>query len=213
MQRPIARLFFFFCLSALAPHAVAAAEPAFTGEQRADLARISAYLNGIHSLSGHFLQVGPDGAPQEGTFYIKKPGRLRFEYDKPSPVLVVADGSTIAVMNSKLRTTDRYPLLNSPLRVILSDNVDLASDSRIASVSREPGAVSVVARQNSGPAQGQITLTFADSGTQLELRQWQVLDAQNMRTVVVVSDLKSGVDLPTRLFVIQDLSPFSHGGE
>jgi outer membrane lipoprotein-sorting protein len=191
--------------------AAAPAEPAaFTAEQKADLRRVSDYLNGMRSLTGHFLQIGPDGTPQEGTFYLKKPGRLRFEYNKPSPVLVIADGSTIAVTNSKLRTTDRYPLLNSPLRVLLSDDVDLSSDSRIGGITREPGAMSVIARQASGPAQGQITLTFADSGSALELRQWEVLDAQGMRTIVVVNDLKLGVDLPARLFVIEDLSPFSH---
>lgn len=208
------RMFLVALLALTSPALTAAAAPgvtaAFTDEQKADLRRVSDYLNAMRSLTGHFLQIGPDGTPQEGTFYLKKPGRLRFEYNKPSPVLVIADGSTIAVTNSKLRTTDRYPLLNSPLRVLLSDDVDLSSDSRIAGITREPGAMSVIARQASGPAQGQITLTFADSGGALELRQWEVLDAQGMRTIVVVNDLKPGVDLPPRLFVIEELSPFPH---
>ena len=197
-------------LALAAPALALAAAPPFTDQQKAELGRVSAYLNSIHSLTGRFLQIGADGAPQEGAFYLRKPGRLRFEYDKPSPVLVVADGSTIAVSNSQLHTTDRYPLLNSPLRMLLSNEVNLADDSRVSAVTDEPGAISVTARQTSGPAQGQITLTFADTGSSLELRQWDVLDAQGMRTVVVVKDLKTDVDIPARLFVIQDLSPFSH---
>jgi len=203
-------------LFALADPAWAIAAPeaaAVAPDQKADLARISAYLNGIQSLSAHFLQIGPDGKSVQGTLYLKKPGRLRFEYDKPSPLLVVADGSTIAVENTRLRTTDRYPLLNSPLRMILSDKVDLASDSRIVRVSREPGALSVTARQESGPAQGQITLTFADVNGALELRHWEVVDAQGQHTIVVISNIQTGVDLAPRLFVVEDLSPFAHHQE
>jgi outer membrane lipoprotein-sorting protein len=128
-------------------------------------------------------------------------------------LLVVADGSTIAVENTRLRTTDRYPLLNSPLRMILSDNIDLASDARIVRVKREPGALSVTARQENGPAQGQITLTFADVNGALELRHWEVVDAQGQRTVVVLSNMQTGIDLASKLFVVEDLSPFGHREE
>lgn len=198
----------------LAPAAKAApAAPSFTMAQRVDLTRVSTYLNAIHSMTARFMQIGPDGSSVEGTLYLKKPGRLRFEYNKPSPILVVSDGSTIAVSNSQLHTTDRYPLLNSPLRMILSDEVDLSSDSRVSQISRESGALSVTAKQDSGPAQGSITLTFADTGQSLELRQWQVIDAQGLRTVVVVSNIQIGIDIPARLFTIEDLSPFQHRGD
>jgi len=206
MRRTI--LIALFALALFAP-IVASAATAFTEEQKADLRRLSDYLNSVHTLTAHFLQIGPDGTPQEGTFYLKKPGRLRFEYNKPSPILVLSNGSTIGVENTQLHTTDRYPILNSPLRVLLSNDVDLADDSRISAVTREPGALSVTARQESGPAQGQITLTFADSGAALELRQWQVIDAQGMRTIVVVSDIKTGMELDPKLFVIVDLNPYS----
>ena len=208
-MRPIV----FAALLFVSAPSMADAASAFTAEQQADLRRLSDYLNSVRSLTAHFLQIGPDGKSQEGTFYLKKPGRLRFEYDRPSPILVVADGSTIAVENTSLHTTDRYPLLNSPLRVLLSDDVDLGSDSRITRVTHATGELSVTARQASGPAEGQITLTFADNGGALELRQWEVVDAQAMRTIVVVSDIKTGVDLPARLFKVQDLSPFSHHRE
>jgi outer membrane lipoprotein-sorting protein len=126
-----------------------------------------------------------------------------------NPNLIVADGTSVAVENSALKTTDRYPLINSPLRLLLSENIDLTTDPRISLVRTEQGALSVTARETSGPAQGSITLTFADAGTGgLELRQWEVLDAQGARTAVIVSEMRQVADIPARLFVIQDLSPF-----
>ena len=192
-----------------------AAVPAsrFDAVQMAQLKRISTYLNTMKNIQGRFLQISASGASDQGTFYLKKPGRVRFEYQKPNPNLVIADGATVAVENSALKTTDRYPLANSPLRLLLSDRIDLATDPRISQVKAEQGALSVTAREESGPAQGSITLTFADAGANsgnggLELRQWEVLDAQGARTAVIVNEMRSVADIPARLFVIQDLSPF-----
>src|SRR5689334_17888202 len=95
--------------------AVPAIRPNFSEADRADLKRISTYLNTLKSVQGRFTQVNADGKTQQGEFYLKKPGRIRFEYDKPNPNLVVADGTTLAVQNASLKTTDRYPITNSPL--------------------------------------------------------------------------------------------------
>jgi outer membrane lipoprotein-sorting protein len=207
------RLFVILFLLLAAPlPAVAAERPPFSPIEQAELKRISEYLNSISSLTARFIQVNPNGPPVEGTFYLKKPGRLRFEYDKPSPVLVIADGNSLVVQNLQLKTTDRYPLFTSPLRMLLSDDTDLLDDSRIRAVHVQPGAVSVVARQDSGPSQGQITLTFADSGASLELRQWIVIDAQGMRTVVIVKDLQTGMELSPQLFVVKNLRPRPRAG-
>ena len=182
--------------------------PHFSDVEKADLKRISAYLNTLKNVEGRFLQVGGDGRQAQGNFYLKKPGRVRFEYQKPNPNLVIADGATVAVQNADLHTTDRYPLLNSPLRLLLSDNIDLNSDSRIAAVKHEAGALSLTARDT----MGRITLTFADSGSGLELRQWDVVDAQGSHTTIVVNEMRETADIPPRLFVIEDLSPFKKGG-
>src|SRR4051812_21828410 len=155
----------------------------FTETEKAELKRISAYLNTIKSVQGRFVQVSGNGKSEQGTFYLRKPGRVRFEYEKPNPNLIVADGTSVAVENTALRTIDRYPLLNSPLRLLLSENIDLSNDSRIVSLKHEQGAVSVTARD---PQTGSITLVFADSGGSLELRQWDVADAQGSRTTVVL---------------------------
>ena len=186
--------------------------PHFSEAEKAELKRVSAYLNTIKTVQGRFTQVNADGKTEQGSFYLKKPGRVRFEYQKPNPNLIIADGTSVAVENSDLKTTDRYPLLNSPLRLLLSEDIDLGSDSRVAALRREPGAISVTARENAAVGGGSITLTLADSGGSLELRQWDVIDAQGARTTVSVNDMRQAADIPARLFVIEDLSPFKKNG-
>jgi outer membrane lipoprotein-sorting protein len=195
------------CLgAALSLSGAGAAE--FSAEERAVLDRVSTYLNGIESAQGNFVQIAADGMSDDGIFYLRKPGRVRFEYAAPNPNLIVADGATIAVSNSDLNTTDRYPLTDSPLRLLLSNDVDLTDDPRVVAVRQEAGALRVTARQEDGLAQGEITLEFADTGTALELRQWEVTDAQGLRTLIAVTDLRQGVTLSPALFLIEDDNPF-----
>src|SRR6266436_1644261 len=140
--------------------------PSLSAAQKEELKRVSTYLNTLKAVQGRFMQIAADGRSTQGAFYLKKPGRVRFEYQKPNPNLIIADGSTVAVQNAALHTTDRYPLGNSPLRLLLSDNIDLANDSRISAVKHELGVLSLTARDT----MGRITLAFADSGSGLELR-------------------------------------------
>jgi len=175
--------------------------------QKADLKRVSDYLNTIKSVQGRFTQIAADGRTAQGTFYLRKPGRIRFEYDRPNPILIVADGSSVGVSNSQLKTTDRYPLINSPLRLLLSESIDLTTDRRITEVKKETGVLSFTARETAGPARGSITLILADSG-QLELRQWEVVDAQGAHTTIALNNVRQDANIPANLFVIQELSPF-----
>ena len=131
---------------------------------------------------------------------------VRFEYNAPNPVLVIADGTTVAVQNTKLKTTDRYPLVDSPLRLLLGGNVDLSSDPHVVSVDHEPGLISVTAKETSGAAQGEITITLSDPA--MELRQWEVVDAQGQRTLVTLRDVQSSTVPDAKLFVIEELNPF-----
>ena len=221
MRRDLIPVFLFALAVALSPLASSAAPPTLaqlraiphlTEEDKADLQRISAYLNTLQTVEGTFLQVGPDGKTLQGTFYLRKPGRIRFEYAKPSPTLVVADGTSVAVQNTALHTTDRYPIGNSPLRLLLSDKIELTNDAHVAALKREPGALSLTAREASGPSTGTITLMFSTSGGSLELRQWDIVDAQGAHTTVVLNEMRQVAEIPAALFVIQDLSPFKKNG-
>jgi outer membrane lipoprotein-sorting protein len=182
-----------------------------TAQDVTDLNRVSAYLNAITSLQASFVQVGPNGELDQGTIYARKPGRLRFEYAPPSPYLIVSDGVTIAVANSKLRTVDRYPLIDNPLNLILRENVDLTKDSRITDVERQAGTLRITATEKSGPVKGQVTLIFAYPAA--ELRQWIITDAQGLQTMIALKNLKTEVPLGPELFILRDVNKFGRPNE
>jgi outer membrane lipoprotein-sorting protein len=182
-----------------------------SAQDTAELNKISAYLNAITSMQASFVQVGPNGELDQGMVYAKKPGRLRFEYAPPSPYLIVSDGVTIAVANSKLRTVDRYPLIENPLNIILKEGIDLAKDQRITAVERQTGTLRITASEKSGPLKGQVTLIFASPST--ELRQWIITDAQGLQTMIALKNMKTEVVLPPSLFVLKDVDKFRRKDE
>jgi outer membrane lipoprotein-sorting protein len=169
---------------------------------RADLARVSAYLNSIETLQGNFLQFASDNSQASGIVYLRKPGRLRFEYAPPSPITVIADGYSVAVEDKELETQDSYPLSATPLSILLDDEVDLAEDAEIVSVERGPGELHITAKGSAEDMEGTIELVFASP--QLELRYWTVTDAQGVAVTVTLSDVQTGMKLDPELFVIVD---------
>lgn len=197
----------FAASAAMAVPPTAPAPLHFSATDTADLQRVSAYLNSLQSVQGGFVQLAADGRSARGTFYLKKPGRIRFEYEKPNPTLIVADGTTLAVENSDLHTTNRYPIGNTPLRLLLT-NVDLANDPHVVSVQHQPGVLAVTAEEKNGPASGRVTMNFSDTGNTLQLSYWDVVDAKGQHTTVSVSGLHTVGELSPQLFAIQDLSPF-----
>ncbi len=191
--------------------AAAAHAAPLNAQDTAELNKITAYLNSISSLQASFVQVGPNGELDQGMVYARKPGRLRFEYAPPSPYLIVSDGVTIAVANSKLRTVDRYPLVENPLNIILRENIDLAKDQRITAVERQTGTLRITATEKSGPLKGAVTLIFASPNT--ELRQWIITDAQGLQTMIALKNTKIDVTLPPELFVLKDIDKFRRKDE
>jgi outer membrane lipoprotein-sorting protein len=172
----------------------------FTAAQRADLARVSDYLNSIRTMTGGFTQIDPNGDIDQGTFAIAKPGKMRFEYKPPTPTLIVSDGRTVAVQNSKLKTVDRYSLSDTPLDIILGDKIDLLHDHSITGVEHQQDALVVHARSRGSNAQGNISLVFATPG--LELRQWTVVDNQGLQTTVALRDVQIGADVSHVQFAV-----------
>jgi outer membrane lipoprotein-sorting protein len=183
----------------------------FNDSEKSDFDRISAYLNAIHTLKGSFVQIDPDGQIDEGVLYIEKPGRMRFEYHAPNPVLIVSDGATIAVQNRKLNTIDQIPVWSTPLSLLLSDDLNLKRNPAIAGVTREPGEIIVRARWNSNKISGNITLVFTDPT--LELRQWTVVDGQGLSTTVSLRDIQQGVPLDPALFTLPQKKDFTKKDE
>jgi outer membrane lipoprotein-sorting protein len=179
--------------------APAAAQPQFTADQLSDLERVNQYLNGLGFLQGRFIQVSDTGGGfSEGTFYMAERTRLRFEYDPPIPLTFISDGTFVGIANDELETTSQYPIGATPLRVLLRRNVDLTEDANITDVERLPGQLRVVATEDGGIAQGELTMVFSDPG--MELRQWIIVDAQGRRTTIALRDVQEVDSLDDDLF-------------
>ena len=120
---------------------------AFDGNQRVLIDRVNMYLMSVQTMIGDFVQVGPDGRRSEGKIYLQKPGRIRFEYNAPSPIELVADGNSVVIRDRKLDTQDLYPLSQTPLRFLLADRIDLLRETNVVSVSVERHVPQPVARR------------------------------------------------------------------
>ncbi len=185
-------------LSALGA-APAMAQSDFSAEQINDLRRVNDYLNGLGFLQGRFIQVSDTGGGfSEGTFYMAERTRLRFEYDPPIPLTFISDGTFVGIANAELETTSQYPIGATPLRVLLRRNVDLTADANVTAVERLPGQLRVVATEDDGIAQGELTMVFSDPG--MELRQWIIVDAQGRRTTIALRDVQEVNSLDNALF-------------
>jgi len=194
-----------FCTSAA--FAVALASQPVLAQDGRDLARISAYLNSISTLEGEFVQVDPDGVLSEGQFYIHRPGRIRFEYRQPNPALVIADGFWVGVVDKRYDQVNRYPLNETPLNLILKDDIDLANEGAVQRIERSDGQMRIVAQDPQRRDSGSITMVFADNP--LELRQWIVDDTQGGATTVALSSTRANIPAAPENFVIPESARLS----
>jgi outer membrane lipoprotein-sorting protein len=170
-------------------------------EQRALIDRASNYLSSVQVLSGKFIQVGPDGKRTQGEFFIQKPGRVRFEYDPPATIDIVADGQSVVVRDRNLATQDLYPLSQTPLRFLLSDRIDLLHDTNLVGISSDDVFVTMVIeeRQILG---GTNRLMMMFGAKDFQLKQWTVTDPQGYDTTVAVYNLNSSTQPDPNLFRI-----------
>lgn len=175
---------------------------AFEGEtDEAVVERFSAYLENTKTLSGDFTQIAPSGAITNGRFYLRRPGLLRFEYDPPTPLLVVANGGMVYVRDEALETTDSYPVGRTPLKFLLNKKVDL-DDAKVIAVDRGVDNVAITFASNKDETEGELTLIA--SAPDMTLRRWIVRDLQNGITVVTLNNVKAGEKLANRLFRTPD---------
>jgi outer membrane lipoprotein-sorting protein len=173
----------------------------FDANQKAQAARVSATLSSLQSLVGNFVQVGPDGSKTTGDFYIQKPGKMRFEYDPPSPIAIVADGQTLVVRDRKLATQDIYPLSQTPLRFLLSDRIDLLKDTNVVSVAADDLYITVTIEEKQvlvGTSRLMLMVGVKDG----QLKQWTVTDPQGFDTTIAVYNLDSSKKIDPSLFKI-----------
>ena len=173
----------------------------FDANQKAQAAKVSSYLSSLQTLVGNFVQVGPDGSKTKGDFYIQKPGKVRFEYEPPSPIDIIADGSSVAVRDRKLATQDIYPLSQTPLRYLLSDRIDLLKDTNVVNVTADDLFVSVTIEEKQALI-GTSRLMLMVGAKDGQLKQWTVTDPQGYDTTVAVYNLDSTKKVDPGLFKI-----------
>jgi outer membrane lipoprotein-sorting protein len=173
----------------------------FDANQKAQATRVSAYLSSLQTLVGNFVQVASDGSKTKGDFYIQKPGKLRFEYDAPTPIAIVADGSSLVVRDTKLATQDVYPLSQTPLRFLLSDRIDLLKDTNVVSITADDVFISVTIEEKNvlvGTSRLMLMVGTKDG----QLKQWTVTDPQGYDTTVAVYNLDTSKKVDPGLFKI-----------
>jgi outer membrane lipoprotein-sorting protein len=173
----------------------------FDSNQKAQAAKVSNYLSSLNTLVGNFVQVGPDGTKTKGEFYIQKPGKVRFEYEPPNPIDIIADGSSLVVRDRKLATQDIYPLSQTPLRFLLSDRIDLMKDTNVVSVTADELFITVTIEEKQaliGTSRLMLMLGTKDG----QLKQWTVTDPQGYDTTVAVYNLDSTKKVDPGMFKI-----------
>lgn len=161
--------------------------------------RIADHFSSVKTMMGEFVQFGPRGEQTGGKFYIERPGKLRFNFEDPSPIRVIADGKNVVIGNLKLKTWDLYPLSKTPLSLLLADHIDL-SNQMVRDVREEPDLTTIVLGNKTVFGDSTITMMF-DSKT-FELRQWTITDVQSKDTSVMIYNVKNGVGFDERVFRI-----------
>jgi outer membrane lipoprotein-sorting protein len=177
-----------------------------SAQDEADLARIGAYLNGIRTLKARFLQVAPDGSTSQGTTWMQRPGRMRFQYDPPSPLLLVAGHGLFVYYDRELRQTTNIPLGSTPLGLLLRPDIALSGDVTVTAMRHVPGQIQMTLVRTASPGEGSLELVFADQP--LALRQWTVIDAQAHETRVTLYDVELGGSFEPAMFILVDPKDF-----
>jgi outer membrane lipoprotein-sorting protein len=179
---------------------LAAAFPAMA--QSVNATAIDAYLRGLRTAQGSFRQVNPNRSTQTGRFYLSKPGRIRFDYDRPEGAMVIADGSYVGVFDPKSnRNPTRYPLGSTPLRMLLDPNVSLRQPGMVLGATKDASGTHITLVDPKSPKDGRLVLTFSESPVML--RSWDVITKTGQRTHVDVTRLTQNVSLSSSLFNIQ----------
>lgn len=191
--------------------AQAAKEIALSDGQVAAIRKLNDYINAVKYMRGDFSQISPSGKLARGVFFISKPGKMRFEYAPPVPLMIVSDGKWVMIKNKNKENGDAGPLSKTPLRIVLAEKVDLLKDAKITGFEEGDGVVSVTMEDKAeGSIGGQLVLTFDPARDALQ--QWVVIDGKGRRTTVTLENVVVGEKPDPKLFVVK-FRPANQGNE
>lgn len=168
--------------------------------------KVSDYFNTLADLKGSFVQTGADKKRMKGKFYVKRPGRFRFDYALPSKQIIISDGEYLAIQDLDLKVEDRVALDQTPFRLLLRKDVDLARDARIVEVQEADDQIVLALHDKNPDAPGRIRIVLSTK-PQIDLKEWLTTDAQSLDTRVEVSDLVKTETIDAALFKIQGVNP------
>jgi outer membrane lipoprotein-sorting protein len=190
----------------LAPARDFAAKPAtaapLSERDRAEVARIEAYLNSVRTMVSPFMQTASDGSVANGTMYLQRPGKLRIEYDPPSPIVIVSSGGQLLYFDKQLQQVTYVPTSSTPAGVLVQDPLKLSGELTVTKVEHGAGVIRLTVVHTSEPDAGQVTLVFADQP--LQLKQWTVIDSRGVQTQVALLDPVLGGPIDPKRFEVND---------
>ncbi|MEM7169149.1 MAG: outer membrane lipoprotein carrier protein LolA [Pseudomonadota bacterium] len=177
---------------------------ALTQEDQAHLDRVEAYLNQLGSLQARFVQISSNGAYAEGEVLVDRPGKMRFEYDPPQTILLIANGLSLLYYDRELKQSSYLPLWETPLWFLVREEVKLGGELEVVSIEQALGTLTLSMRDADSPELGQVTLIFSDNP--LSLRKWEITDAQGVLTQVSLINPQYGVEIDEEKFNHNSLS-------
>ena len=180
-----------------------------TPQQTAAVGQISNFINGFKTLQGEFTQTGPKGTVSRGVFYLQKPGKMRFEYASPNPFVIVSDGNWVTIKNRSKDKADQYPLSQTPLRLVLSDRINILKEAKILGVEDTAESITVTLEDRKNIVPGQLILVYDKAKSALQ--QWVVVDGKGRRTTVALDNMVPGVEPDPELFKVAVTRPTSKG--
>lgn len=171
-------------------------------DSQAVLAKANGYFNDASTMIADFVQIGGDGRRSDGKLFLERPGHMRFAYSPPATLDIVADGTSVAVIDRKLHTQDLYFIGQTPLKFLLSDNIDLARDTKLLEITGDGDGGASIDIEDKATFGGtsKVKLTFALQP--FALKQWTVTDPQGYETVVSLSNIDSSTKPDPDLFKI-----------
>lgn len=182
-----------------------ALQPQLSAQDRADITRVEQYFNSIKSFQARFVQVSSVGGKQiAGNFFVRRPGKLRFEYDPPAKIVIVSDGLQVTYYDAARDELSQVPLGWSVANFLVQDNLKLSGDLTVTRVERADGLLQLTIIQTKSPQEGKLLLVVSDQP--MQLKRWSVIDAKEREIMITLTDMKTGVNLKNDLFYV-DIDP------
>ncbi|WP_421997007.1 LolA family protein [Reyranella sp.] len=175
--------------------------------QQVGIPEIEQYFNSIRTMKARFVQNNPNGSVVQGTLYVRRPGRMRFEYDAPSQLKIVADGSQVTMWDPATRDFGQWPIGWTAASFLVRDPMSLSGDLQVEKIDRNNGMLDVTLSQSKKPQEGKVIVRLSERP--LALRGWTIVDSRGNAVAVALSDLQTGIQLADSLFKNDSPDPAS----